>query len=177
MYTTMASLSTVIGEQTLPRGISGHCIGYDYNNQTVLIFGTYQFVKFNPITRQFTDVNETYLAQEIHGTGDFFSQHGDILWIIPKSRDMILTINTNTYIEHRTDIIIPSSFDTRSCLAATDNYLFIVGGGAPSIDLVQVYNITSQHWFNAPSLHTARRSLSCIATGNKLYAFGGKNQT
>eukprot|EP01083_Nonionella_stella_P066380 174758_1 len=173
---------TFIGPQTLPRSLRAHAVGYNYANKTVLLFGSKlapkQFTQFDPITSQFKDANETYLTQSIYGNGQFYSQQGSILWIIKPSGDSLYTINTQTYTERDPHISIPVSVSYKSCLTSTETYLFTIGGQASDntqLNLVQVYNLTSESWFNAPSLQLARIEAACVAIGHQLYTIGGKN--
>eukprot|EP01083_Nonionella_stella_P078721 215573_1 len=178
-----AAYETIVGSETSPRAVVNHAIGYDHKNQTILLFGGYdarkQFIKFDTITSQFIDVHTTYLTQDFFG-GQLFSQQGDTLWMMNSIGNAFLTINTETYIETDPLVSIPINVGNvqvgnLGCLTIIDGYLFILGGTYDGIDLVQVYNFSSQTWFNAPSLQTPRAAAACLAVRDKLYIIGGRN--
>eukprot|EP01083_Nonionella_stella_P010837 30796_1 len=175
------------GTSTLPRGANAVGIGYDSSTNTILIFGgtktetIQQFVTFNINTGSFTDQGQHYLTSEQRT--DAYSQHymqiGSELWMISLSGTYFVKADTETF-----EITVPSttSFPTTvhefACLSGTEEYLFVIGGGdgggSDAMNTVQIYRISDNQWLqNVPYLNTKRMSLSCLVSGDTLYAIGG----
>eukprot|EP01084_Bolivina_argentea_P230224 388370_1 len=170
--------------QILPRKGARSAVGYDQSTDTIIILGGSsfkQYVTFDKST--FNDENENYMSDGVYGTGQYYSQLDTTLWMINDNTPTFITMNTVTRtINYPSTITIPTDVGTRGCLATVNynnnKYLFVVGGYNSNdgyLNLIQVYNISSQQWIHLPSMQTARRSASCIIKANILYVIGGKN--
>eukprot|EP01083_Nonionella_stella_P289400 984779_1 len=174
------------GTSTLPRGANAVGIGYDSSTNTILIFGgtktetIQQFVTFNINTGSFTDQGQHYLTSEQRT--DAYSQHymqiGSELWMISSSGTYFVKANTETHEITIPSTTFPATVDDAACLSGTEEYLFVIGGGdgwgSDPMNIAQIYRLRDSQWLqNVPFLNTKRMSLSCIASGDKLYAIGG----
>eukprot|EP01083_Nonionella_stella_P210537 762122_1 len=65
------------------------------------------------------------------------------------------------------------------CLASQNGSLYVIGGyNSDSLNRVQILTVSTLQWTtNAPVMKQARSDLSCIATNNYLWAFGGSDAT
>eukprot|EP01083_Nonionella_stella_P113108 333300_1 len=165
-----------IGNNSLPRRSDALSIGYDNETNTILLFGGVgterQFIKFK--NNQFTDMTATYLTTSTQSTGQHYTQIGHTLWMIDTKGKNLFSIDTQTYVEDSSSVSIPTSTTARGCLASHQHYLFVVAGGDPATNILQIYNISDGEWvINAPNLNHVRRGISCIVSGSSLFAIGG----
>eukprot|EP01083_Nonionella_stella_P010838 30798_1 len=178
------------GTSTLPRTANGVAIGYDSSTNTILIFGggtgnngpenTHQFVTFNINDHTFTDEGQYYLTSEqaIDGWSQDYMQIGSYLWMLSVSGTYFVKANTETHEITIPSTTFPATVDDAACLSGTEEYLFVIGGGdgwgSDPMNIAQIYRLRDSQWLqNVPFLNTKRMSLSCIASGDKLYAIGG----
>eukprot|EP01083_Nonionella_stella_P286942 976647_1 len=166
------------GTETLPRPSDELAVGYDSFTDTILLFGNWhQFVTFKP--HAFTDKGEQYLtsAQATRGSSQHYMQLGNELWMIDSSGVGFVKADTETYTITVPPASFPITVNDVACLAGTDLFLFVIGGADESmlaITTTQIYRISDGVWLqNVPSLNTKRKSLSCIAHDNILFAIGG----
>eukprot|EP01083_Nonionella_stella_P168089 566503_1 len=165
-----------IGTNSLPRRSDALSIGYDNETNTILLFGGVrtenQFIKFK--NNQFTDMTATYLTTSTQSTGQHYTQIGHTLWMIDTKGKNLFSIDTQTYVEDSSSVSIPTSTTARGCLASHQHHLFVVAGGDPATNILQIYNISDGEWvINAPNLNHVRRGISCIVSGSSLFAIGG----
>eukprot|EP01084_Bolivina_argentea_P258548 435920_1 len=158
-----------------------------YNDSIFLIGGVpdhRQLIEYNINNDTFIDhgTNVLPLSSTIQGTGSYYSQLHNTLYIIPVAINGISRFYTETKLftvswPYPNVVGVGSS----SCLTSTTEYLFVVGGArwvGQYMDLVQVFDFSTMQWLdNVPSLNEKRGSHSCIAdaTTNILYAIGGQN--
>eukprot|EP01084_Bolivina_argentea_P141890 249301_1 len=171
---------------TLPRWDDGMAAGYDKNTDTVFILGgnryQYQLTTFNGST--FIDQGLNVITEEIWGYGQYYSQLGDILWMINRAGMGFISFNVHTMSQVAiTDTVIPYPHGFGKCLATMQElnhqYLFVLGGDVggrgttTAQDSVYMFNISSNNWTEISPMNTARHRLACIVHGQKLYAVGG----
>eukprot|EP01084_Bolivina_argentea_P253855 426577_1 len=173
---------------TLPRADARAAIGH-YNQSIFILGGTnyrFQLTEYNIVNDKFIDYGTSVLGDHTYGSGQFYTQINNILYIINVGGASLSTFDTTTKIftPNYNDVTIPIAVDTTSCLASTNDgsYLFVVGGGPNSSPLtsLQIFNMQSNTWLsNTPAMQTQRSKFSCIVhpTKNELYAIGGINGT
>eukprot|EP01083_Nonionella_stella_P010367 29533_1 len=180
------------GGSAMPLSNYKMAAGYDATNHTIWLLGgsavPKQLLSFNTQTLTFVVQNQTGLSHNVLGN-QYFTQVGNILWMINPEQDQNLpqgfsTFNviTSQFQYEYNNIFLPvNTGETAACLASTidanHSYLFVVGGESESstaLNSTQIYNISSDLWLiNVPSMDTNRARLSCIAHNNKLYSIGG----
>eukprot|EP01083_Nonionella_stella_P010839 30799_1 len=172
------------GKSKLPRAGNEFAVAYDSSTSTILIFGgapnSAQFVTFKDHT--FTDEDEQYLTSEqtTGGMSQHYTQLGDELWMIQSSGATFVKANTKTHTITIPSTRFPTTVNDGACLAATNAYLFVIGGGTGNLAMktTQIYDINDGQWVqDVPSLNTQRSSLSCIVYENILFAIGGDDGT
>eukprot|EP01083_Nonionella_stella_P180609 644478_1 len=154
-------------------------IGYDAQNDTVLLFGgndRRQLTAFkDPI---FTLISDDFLTNEqmTYGTSQYYIQLDHVLWTITTSGDGFNKIDLNTYTVTQPNHIIPNGLPNGQCLTAIDDYLIVIGGDdqSDSFTAVQILRISDGQWLpNVPSLTTPRSMLSCVVVNHTAYAISG----
>eukprot|EP01084_Bolivina_argentea_P020698 38485_1 len=178
----------MLGATTLPRTTSGMAVGYDSANDTILLLGGsgdnhQQFITFDG--RKFEDEGLYYMTSVlntngVYGTGQFYSQLGDTLWMISEDGLGFVTMDTNSWRVNIPSIDIPIEVRDDGCLASMKNsyqheYLFVVGGyNGDYLRITQIYNISADLWIESvPTMYPGYSSRSCIIYNNTLYVMGG----
>eukprot|EP01083_Nonionella_stella_P268201 906505_1 len=161
-------------------------VGYDESSDTILLLGGYhnrqQLITFDGTT--FTDEGTTYISgnENIRGTGQYYSQLDNTLWMIEYAGGSFITMDTATRTIDYPSIVIPTNVYRKGCLATMKHqnnpYLLVVGGqtesGESTLSVVQIYSITTTEWISViPPMQKARRGLSCAVHNDQLYAIGG----
>eukprot|EP01083_Nonionella_stella_P126775 383924_1 len=172
-----------IGNAALPQADNKIAVGwYNSNPQTVTLIGgalnPQQFSKFLVNSETFVDYNATYSPIDIDGSGTYYTQVDDILWIIAASGDTFVTLNLATDAIEQTSITFESTVKYGgACLTSYEEYLFVVGGDR-WLHSIQIYNISSGYWLkNLPLLKVGRHGPSCAVVNNILYTIGGISST
>eukprot|EP01083_Nonionella_stella_P129424 392737_1 len=152
-----------------------------YNDSIYLIGGSND----KKSVKQYQWTTHAFLAEpnsldtNIFGYGQFWSQYQHNVYMIVPEQDYIATYNmqTNAFISNFEPI--PISVGKWGCLASQNGSLYVIGGyNSDSLNRVQILTVSTLQWTtNAPVMKQARSDLSCIATNNYLWAFGGSDAT
>eukprot|EP01084_Bolivina_argentea_P178149 307968_1 len=177
---TESQLNCSVGQQEIPIHSDSMAIGY--NGSSIYLVGSWLYrrslVKFNLPSQSFT-YNLSRFPVDIYGWGQFYQQIGDELLIINKEGTDIAKLNMNTLTFTDSIVSIQISVDDTSCVAANNNFIFVVGGWNKNyghLNLLQVFNITSGSWLSSLSLmNEPRYVLACVfhQPSETLYAIGG----
>ena len=141
----------------------------------------HQLVEYVIPTGTFIDYGETYLysvlgnSVDTHVGGHFYSQMEEKLFIVVDTSITMYNLNENTYESIAT---LPESVGYRSCLAANNDIIYVVGGrdlaASNSNNNTQVFDIESLLWMtNAPSMLFERVAFGCAVVNDVLWAIGG----
>eukprot|EP01083_Nonionella_stella_P029483 81147_1 len=170
---------------TLPRDVYQAAAGYDSTNNRIWILGdavdgdlltSYDIDSVSFAAANYSASSSPYVY--VSGTGDFYTQSDDILYMLYHYTIATFNVNTAQITSHSETIAIPHFTAGRAmCLASIDDVLFVLGGGT-SMAHVQVLNFTSNTWIVSPDvdyLNQGRVGTSCIVHphNNALYAIGG----
>eukprot|EP01083_Nonionella_stella_P284265 967619_1 len=186
VYGCQSSYNSIPSSLKIPASVDGSAIGYDDENDIVLIFGgsgmTRQFIQFQNNGFIYYNASYTKSTQTIGGWGQYYFQLNHTLWMINAQGTHFITANTHPpYDLTIPSITIPLVVDNNGCLAMTPHHIFIVGGArSPTLwdahDFVQIYDTMNNKWLSGvPSLPTLRMNLACSAVDDTLYAIGGIN--
>eukprot|EP01083_Nonionella_stella_P042366 114468_1 len=180
-----------IQPEILPRKTRAMAVGYDADNQTILLFGGFdsilqkQFIKFSITQNTFIDEGTAYLSQGTYSYAQHYTQLDNHLWMLRGAH--FIDFDIATYTAYYPNITVPIDIRLAGCLTSSQNHLIVVGGGDQRssttgnmsyyLNTTQMYSITNAHWLqNLPTMTQARSAASCIVVNDKLYAIGGTNQ-
>ena len=109
-----------------------------------------QVTAFDTVQRKFTTLPQLAEGVKIYGHGHYYTQLGFKLFIIMPEEDTISMYNLETteFTNHWEKTHIPVKVFKNGCLAASDNHLFILGGGHrefPTHD-VQMLSLDDYLW-------------------------------
>eukprot|EP01083_Nonionella_stella_P051450 136587_1 len=178
-----ASFDSIKSSLKIPTGIDSSAVGYDDQNDIILMFGGYEFpqlfIQFKNNT--FMHHNESYLPpnEPIQGFGSNYFQLNNTLWVLNQQGTHFITINTHPpYNIIIPNITIPILVDNNGCFSMTQNHIFVVGGATTkdcdAHEFVQIYDIKHDEWLTGvPSLTEKRMNHACYVTNDTLYAIGG----
>ncbi len=152
--------------------------GHDNNNKR-------QLTEYNITNNSFSSKGNIIPSNSFgaFGTSQYWTQIDNILYILTG------WYNQDTYLE-RFDLIsknytsrwmtVPIYRESRSCLASTNDHLFIIGGldyvgGIPGLKTMDILDLRNNSWSIGPEMNEGRRAFACIVSpiNNKLYAIGG----
>eukprot|EP01083_Nonionella_stella_P069107 184065_1 len=159
---------------TLPRVVDEVALGF-FENEIYIIGGLSdrnQVIRYNIDYDNFTDYGRNVLSVDTWGTGQYYRQFGSILYLINNNRFSIYDLETKIFSPYWMNI----DNKERACLTGTNEYLFVVGGydvvSKASLTTVQTLTLSNTSW-TISYMNEARRSVSCAASTNTLYAIGG----
>eukprot|EP01083_Nonionella_stella_P023368 64655_1 len=172
---------------TLPRRVDHAAVGYDSINNKIWIVGGglvsecpscdyKQLISYEIDSNLFTDHGEILLSHSVEGFTAFYTQSGNILYMIDPSGSKLSTFNVNTaqFTYYYQNIDIPHGVNNIGCLASIDDALFVLGKNQnPQF---QVMNLTTSTWIVWPEVANRSRShASCIVHpyNNAFYVIGG----
>eukprot|EP01083_Nonionella_stella_P187235 687462_1 len=178
------------GSPTLPRADYGMAIG-SWNN-TISIFGGEDYhtsyVEYDIASGSIIDHGQSFISPgRIYGSSSFFTQMDQYLYSIDYNgqRFIRFDLSTKTYEYNWKSLYpFPKTVYQTGCLASTDQYLFVVGGGTTSgspYKNFQIVNLTepisSSSWITGSLLNEGRGRSTCTVhpSTNRLYVFGGKD--
>eukprot|EP01083_Nonionella_stella_P196086 721744_1 len=157
-------------------------------NKSIFMFGgmynEQSMVEYDTTTQTMIDYGKTNLNRRIWVQSQSWTQQGEILYILgdwapPEDFIHKFNLKTKQFVANYTIPIEVESYG--GCFASYTNYIYVVGGlnwtSGHSYEMLQVLNLSSNSWIpNAPMMHLARHSLSCIVHPNRntLYAIGGE---
>eukprot|EP01083_Nonionella_stella_P083391 230594_1 len=177
------------GAPTLPRADYGMAIG-SWNN-TISIFGGEDYhtsyVEYDIASGSIIDHGQSFISPgRIYGSSSFFTQKDQHLYSIDYygQRFIRFDLSNKTYEYDWNSLAFPKKVYHTACLASTDQYLFVVGGGSTSgspYQNFQILNLTapvsSSSWITGSLLNEGRSRSTCAVhpSTNRLYVFGGKD--
>eukprot|EP01084_Bolivina_argentea_P050556 92984_1 len=180
---TTTTYDATLGSQTLPRGDSGQAVEYDENTNTVLIVGGWEFkrqlVKFNPSSGTFDSGDTSHANFDItYGSAQQHATIGNTMWMINSLGTSFTTIHLQSpYTANNPNINIPTTVDYYGCLAAKEDYLFVIGGDADGMNKVQIYNTGTGGWLVGQTLQDKRGRSVCLTIKDTLYVIGGMSES
>eukprot|EP01083_Nonionella_stella_P290048 986940_1 len=183
---------TAPSSPTLPRPADSAAVGYDSTTNRIWLVGSYdpykfvshQLMSYDIDSAVFTNYSATALSHPVEGQGDYYTQIGDILYMIDPTGNKLSTFNVNTaqFAYYYQNIDIPHTVFDDGCLASIDDALFVLGGyentSYKNAKSVQILDLTTSTWIVSPEvgyLSEGRVWASCIVHpyNNALYAIGG----
>eukprot|EP01083_Nonionella_stella_P318974 1168410_1 len=178
------SSTFLVGDSRMPFADAKMAIGYDETNDTILLLGGFQFRQHFALFKNnnFIDQDKQFFNDSIYGDGQFYTQLGNILWMISSDNTGFRTFDTRTYqmkSPSSPSIEIQTPVDDSACLTSTDDYLIVIGGGGAKypylyLDTVQIYHLAANQWLsNVSTLNAGRIHSACVVGNNKLYSIGG----
>eukprot|EP01083_Nonionella_stella_P242140 844889_1 len=175
----------ILGNTSLPRGISNPAAGY-YNDLVYLIGGKTDaypggpsgpLVSFSPSTHNFTDIgNGSYLGSNPWGYAQPYTQNIDTVWMIPHLASWFTTFTLSNLTLH-TNYQALSFWVEQPCVTSNNSdYIFVIGGKTSQSKYarIQIFRISTTSWLNnPPNMTVGRTALGCSIVNNMLYAVGG----
>eukprot|EP01084_Bolivina_argentea_P270183 459365_1 len=169
-------------EVELPRSDSNMAV-YSHNDSIFIIGGSnnpMQMTEYDVLTENITDLGSNVLLTNTYGSGQFYSQNQDAFYMVWDNNLFILDLHTNILNQPWRNESVSIDVNRAACVESSDKYIYIVGGGTISVPLnnFQIFAIFENQWkHDAPSMQSARASLSCILhhDTDTLYAIGGHN--
>jgi len=155
-----------------------------FNSTIFLLGGEFtqsQMVEFDTANDQFIDYGTNFFVNgDIHGQGQFYTQHGSELFIIPEDSDSIsmFDLRSKELTHDWMDISLLINVQSRACITSSADYLAILGGRISSspTNAVQVLDFETLLWIaDVPTMRSPRLDLTCEyhAPSDKLVAIGG----
>eukprot|EP01083_Nonionella_stella_P045892 122978_1 len=170
-------------DTTMPRTVDDIAVGFDGNE--FYIFGGKLLMRYNVTDDTFTD-DGNILSADIKVNAQSYHQYSNMLYIITNTTFSVYNFNNKQFIDHWMTIDFPIQLDQNSnnmeisCLVATDESIFVVGGrvASESQTVVQRLNLLTYNW-TFSYMNQGRDSLSCAVdyVTNKLYAIAGKSES
>ncbi len=181
----IASNQWFAGNGTFPRSFRRSAVAYDTAGKVWIIGGStqnnQQLVSFH--NDMFTDHSSTNLSIGVAGVGQFYTQIGNILWMIQPMAIPIVGYNLQT-LQFELSFDIPTNgVGPSGCLTSWNEYLFLSGGWDVAAgnwhyaNFTQIFNISSSEWLmlsKIPQMIQARGDHTCNTNNNKLYVIGGR---
>eukprot|EP01084_Bolivina_argentea_P052151 95818_1 len=177
----------------LPRGIAAMAVAH-YNKSVYLLGGNnnkQQMIQYDIDGNEFIDHGTNILLFETHGYGQYYTQSGNVLYIISALQSFqdtlfylsTFNLQTNVY-ELDWNDIQQFEIEYGACLTSTNNYIFMLGGQSNHditynndiLYTVQMLNLLTDAWIsNVPSMKMRRAYHSCIVhpSTEMMYAIGG----
>eukprot|EP01083_Nonionella_stella_P134776 410000_1 len=157
----------------LPRADHGSASGY-HDHSVYLIGGRlhpYQLVEFIPETTRFIDHGEYFLNDTVYGIAQFWTQVNDLIYLVTFEGNLGYFNMTDSRYNNKP---IPTNvIGNGSCIAASQEHLFIIGGSATNFSILE---FATNLWLeNPPSRLTVPvlRYSACVVYYNYLWTFGG----
>eukprot|EP01084_Bolivina_argentea_P268075 455232_1 len=129
---------------------------------------------------KFNDVGSSVLANDTLGTGQYYTQINDTVYMISPSGDQfnIYNLQNKQFINNWNDIVINTNVANKACIASNSNYIFVVGGGENGgvLNDFQALDLLANAWVqNTSPLNKGRYAHSCVVHEEVgyLYAIGG----
>eukprot|EP01084_Bolivina_argentea_P118942 210969_1 len=178
------------GNSVLPRADSQSAIGF-WGNSIFIIGGINyrnQLVEYDITSDAVIDYSQNFTSDDIYGTVQYYTQKGNLLYIIDNNWNdnsyqfSVFNLKTKHFVNGWKDVTISTISYSKSCLASSNKYLFVVGGSRYdnyAIKDCQIFDLSSNTWKNTNYMKVYRSSLGCIVhpSTNTLYAFGGYDWT
>eukprot|EP01083_Nonionella_stella_P018573 51709_1 len=173
---------------SMPFALRGMAVG-SFNNSIFVIGGEYdvyqgrsrRLIEYHTTENHFTEYGSNYLNQYVFGTGAFYTQKQNRVYMISINGQRLSMMDLATPAKlletNWNDVTIPHAVGEHGCLASNDEYMFIVGGFISfSLNHLQILSLSTWQWLsNPPSLNLARRGISCPIhePSGFMYAIGG----
>eukprot|EP01084_Bolivina_argentea_P037706 69718_1 len=170
------------GKTVMDRSDGNMAIGL-YSDSIYIIGGIIypqQLLHSNPPI--INDLGERYNKLGVTNKGQFYSEYKDIVYMINSDGTTlsIFDLFQRQLILPWNNVIIKPFVGDAACIAAYEQYLYIIGGqgSGNGMQNVQVYNIDKSSWISvANTMNAQRQYLSCIVhtQDRMLYAIGGSD--
>eukprot|EP01083_Nonionella_stella_P017235 48186_1 len=159
---------------TMPRAVDDAAVGF-YDDE-IYIFAETRIIRYNLMNGVFIDDGTDLLSASVRQTTRFYAQIEDIMYFRYRGRFSVFNFSNKQFTENWNNIKTPVSIATYSCLSATDEYLFVLGGYKDGVILntMQILHLLSTNW-TLSYMNTKRLGLSCAIDRdrNTLYAIAG----
>eukprot|EP01083_Nonionella_stella_P302727 1044975_1 len=165
---------------TIPRIIDESAVGF-YQDEIYIFGGSVdkrQIIRYDVTRNAFIDDGTDLLSADTRSLAQFYAQSGDTMYFSKALDDTfsIYDFSRKQFTDNWNDITTPVTANGLSCLSATDEYLFVIGGKNNG-NTVQTLHLLSTEWALS-YMNTARRSSSCTIDRDRttLYAIAGQDQ-
>eukprot|EP01083_Nonionella_stella_P017233 48183_1 len=159
---------------TMPRAVDDAAVGF-YDDE-IYIFAETRIIRYNLMNGVFIDDGTDLLSASVRQTTRFYAQIEDIMYFRYRGRFSVFNFSNKQFTENWNNIKTPVSIATYSCLSATDEYLFVLGGYKDGVILntMQILHLLSTNW-TLSYMNTARHSSSCEIDRDRstLYVIAG----
>eukprot|EP01084_Bolivina_argentea_P007746 14536_1 len=149
-----------------------------YNGSIFILGGGSSYYSMQYASGVFDVLETAETLYNIQGTGDYYTQIDDSLYMIDASRSYLNKYNMNTKksftLKEFKEIEI--NVGMTGCLTSTDDFIFVLGGNSGTN--VQILDLKTMNWLNnIPSMQIQRYDHSCIVDPitSSLWAIGGQN--
>eukprot|EP01083_Nonionella_stella_P184955 673104_1 len=165
---------------TIPRIIDESAVGF-YQDEIYIFGGSVdkrQIIRYDVTRNAFIDDGTDLLSADTRSLAQFYAQSGDVMYFSKAFDDSfsIYDFSRKQFTDNWNDITTPVTVNGLSCLSATDEYLFVIGGKNNG-NTAQTLHLLSAEWA-VSYMNTARRSSSCTIDRDRttLYAIAGQDQ-
>eukprot|EP01083_Nonionella_stella_P177428 623596_1 len=168
----------VTSDVLMPRGDRAMAIGSHDSNIYILggKYNLYQLIHYDISNDVVIDHGKSNLSAPMHGWGQFYRTQNNVLYMAKYDALSIFDMSSKSFTERWQTI---TYVGIHPCVATSNTFLFIVGGGTEAgvyIDTVQILSLANNEWLiHPPSMNTPRGGLTCQAhpQNNLLYAIAG----
>eukprot|EP01083_Nonionella_stella_P297025 1008909_1 len=163
---------------TIPRIIDESAVGF-YEDEIYIFGGSVnkrQIIRYDVTRNAFIDDGTDLLSADTGSLAQFYAQSGDTMYFSKALDDTFSIYDFSRKQFTDNYITTPVTVNGFTCLSATDEYLFVIGGKNNG-NTVQTLHLLSTEWALS-YMNTARRSSSCTIDRDRttLYAIAGQDQ-
>eukprot|EP01083_Nonionella_stella_P008960 25969_1 len=163
---------------TIPRIIDESAVGF-YEDEIYIFGGSVnkrQIIRYDVTRNAFIDDGTDLLSADTRSLAQFYAQSGDVMYFSKAFDDSFSIYDFSRKQFTDNYITTPVTVNGFTCLSATDEYLFVIGGKNNG-NTAQTLHLLSAEWA-VSYMNTARRSSSCTIDRDRttLYAIAGQDQ-
>eukprot|EP01084_Bolivina_argentea_P271939 462854_1 len=164
----------------IPIGKEEMMVGY--HNGSAWLFGgsvdsTGHVMQYRIDSNDFVVHNGITSGSDLRALSQSYTQIGSTIFMYPVTTSYIVSFDMSTISYNRQRITKVDANQRWTCLANTDNYLFVLGGGsATAYKSFLIYDFSINSWItNGPSMLHSNEDFACTvhAISQYLYTFGG----
>eukprot|EP01083_Nonionella_stella_P146169 459327_1 len=149
-----------------------------YNNSIFIMGGWMdrrQFVEYNILSDVMVDHGRDVLPQNVYGHAMYFSQYNSFVYMRAQGSDTIAVYDLSSSNVSTIQKGASNIFGTSACVAASEHFLFIVGGYTVGwLRILNVLSLLDHVWSLGPEMMNARINHGCVVmSDNYLYSIGG----
>eukprot|EP01083_Nonionella_stella_P299029 1014727_1 len=149
-----------------------------YNNSIFIMGGWMdrrQFVEYNILSDVMVDHGRDVLPQNVYGHAMYFSQYNSFVYMRAQGSDTIAVYDLSSSNVSTIQKGASNIFGTSACVAASEHFLFIVGGYTVGwLRILNVLSLLDHVWSLGPEMITKRVNQGCVVMpDNYLYAIAG----